>query len=150
MDRKSIIILVLCFVAFFSWQWLVNRIYPPKPLPPGSTNALSGAFTATNGNVLSNAPAQLETLSPAPQVVANISIPEEVVEVTNANAHYTFSSYGGGLKLVELLHYPETVSRHREHGTQTNRVATLNTYTPVPTLAILDGSQIQGDGVFKL
>jgi YidC/Oxa1 family membrane protein insertase len=150
MDRKSIIILVLCFVAFFSWQWLVNRIYPPKPLPPGSTNALSGAFTATNGNVLSNAPVQLETLSPAPQIVANISIPEELVEVTNANAHYTFSSYGGGLKLVELLHYPETVSRHREHGTQTNRVATLNTYTSAPTLSVLDGSQIQGDGVFKL
>jgi YidC/Oxa1 family membrane protein insertase len=150
MDRKSIIILILCFVAFFSWQWLVNKIYPPRPLPPGSTNTLAGGFTATNRSTLSNAPAQLETPSPAPQVVANTSIPEELVEFTNANAHYTFSSYGGGLKLVELLHYPETVSRQRERKTQTNRVATLNTFTPAPTLAILDGSEIQGDGVFKL
>jgi YidC/Oxa1 family membrane protein insertase len=150
MDRKSIIILILCFVAFFSWQWLVNKIYPPRPLPPGSTNTLAAEFTATNRNTQSNAPAQIETPSPARQVVANTSIPEELVEVTNVNAHYTFSSYGGGLKLVELLHYPETVSRQREPKTQTIRVATLNTFTPAPTLAILDGSEIQGDGVFKL
>lgn len=150
MDRKSILILVLCFVAFFSWQWLVNKIYPPKRLPPGATNSLASSFAATNRNSLSNAPAQLETPLPAPRVVANTSIPEELVEITNSDAHYTFSSYGGGLKLVELLHYPETVTRHKEHTGQTNRVATLNTFTPAPTLAILGGNEIQGDGLFKL
>ena len=149
MDRKSIIILILCFVAFFSWQYLVNKIYPPKPLPPGSTNTLAGGFTATNRAAFTSAPAQLEALSPSRQIVSSASSPEEFIEVTNSNAHYTFTSYGGGLKLVELLHYPETVSRQRGH-TQTNRVVTLNTITPAPTLAILDGSEIQGDGVFKL
>jgi hypothetical protein len=32
-----------------------------------------------------------------------------LLEVANENAHYTFTSHGGGLKLVELMHYPETV-----------------------------------------
>lgn len=75
-------------------------------------------------------------------------VPEEFLEVANADAHYTFSSYGGGLKQVELLKYPEMVRRVRKG--QTNRVATLNTFTPAPTLAILDGDEIEGDGIFKL
>jgi YidC/Oxa1 family membrane protein insertase len=152
MDRKSIIILVLCFVAFFSWQWLVNRIYPPKSLPPGSTNSAISELATTNQNLEPGVPTLLpQTAPPAPRVaLPNPSLPEELVEVTNSNAHYTFSSYGGGLKLIELLHYPETVSALRERKSQTSRVATLNSVTPAPTLAILDGSGIQGDGVFKL
>ena len=70
--------------------------------------------------------------------------------MTNSNARYTFTSYGGGLKLVELLHYPETVPTRREKQPQTNNVATLNTFTPAPTLALLDGEAVQGDGIFKL
>ena len=51
---------------------------------------------------------------------------------------------------VELLRYPETVSTRREKQPVTNRVATLNEFTPAPTLALLDGEVVQGDGVFKL
>jgi YidC/Oxa1 family membrane protein insertase len=152
MDRKSIIILVLCFVAFFSWHWLVDKIYPPKLLPPGATNTVLSELTATNRNGPLPPTAQSEeVLAPAvPQVDSIPSSPEELLEVTNSAAHYTFSSHGGGLKLVELLQYPETVSTRRQRKSQTNRVATLNTFTRTPTLAIEGGSQIQGDGVFKL
>ena len=31
-----------------------------------------------------------------------------------------------------------------------NRVATLDTFTAAPTLALLDGESVQGDGIFKL
>ncbi len=41
------------------------------------------------------------------------NVPEELLVVTNSNARYTFTSYGGGLKLVELVHYPETVTTRR-------------------------------------
>ena len=85
-----------------------------------------------------------------PQLVANTNLPEELVEVTNANAHYTFTSHGGGLKLVELLQYPETVDSRGDKRSGSNRVATLNSFTPAPTLAILGGDSVQGDGVFKL
>ncbi len=154
MDRKSIIILILCFVAFFSWHWLVNRIYPPKILPPESTNALSEEFAGTNKAAppellpgsTNAAPSQTRTTARA--TTPKPTVPEELIEVANQDAHYTFSSYGGGLKQVELLKYPEMVRRQRRG--QTNRVATLNTYTPMPTLALLDGDEIEGDGIFKL
>src|SRR5947209_972236 len=141
MDRKSIIILVLCFVAFFSWHWLVNKVYPPKPLPPGVTNTALNEITYTNQNTLSS-----NSLAPAPQpspvrppLVTDPSTPEQLLEVTNSDAHYTFTSYGGGLRQVELLHYPEAVSTRRDKQ-QTNRVATLNTPSAPPTLAIFDSN----------
>jgi YidC/Oxa1 family membrane protein insertase len=150
MDRKSIIILVLCFIAFFFWHRLVDKLYPPKLLPQVATNGVPADFSFSNTNPGASAGALLpETATPRPQLSAP-STPEELLEITNSNAHYTFSSYGGGLKEVELLQYPETVSTRRERRSLTNRVATLNTSTPIPTLAILDGNEIQGDGVFKL
>ena len=40
MDRKSIIILVLCFVLLMLWYPLVvNKLYPPKPGARRDTNA---------------------------------------------------------------------------------------------------------------
>lgn len=151
MDRKSIIVLAVCFIAFFSLQWVVNKIYPPRPIPPGLTNASTSFQSGTNQTNLPVTPPEMSAApSNSAPAISSASVPEELVEVTNSNAHYTFSSYGGGLKLVELLQYPETVSTRRERNKQTNRVATLNTFTPAPTLAILDGADVQGDGVFKL
>ncbi len=52
-------------------------------------------------------------------------------------ARYTFTSRGGGLKLVELLDYPQTISARwkTRNGSQTNGVASLNTLALVPSLA---------------
>jgi YidC/Oxa1 family membrane protein insertase len=155
MDRKSIIILAVCFVALMAWFPLVNKLYPPKPLPPGATNALALAQAAARTNppavVTTNAPSAPPTLTAAPkQLVALADAPEELVVVTNDNARYTFTSHGGGLKLVELVQYPETVSRRREKGPLTNGVATLNTRVSVPVLAVFGDDSVQGDGVFTL
>jgi YidC/Oxa1 family membrane protein insertase len=152
MDRKSIIILVVCFVVLVLWYPLVvNKLYPPKPLPAGSTNA--PVATVTANSLPSTAPA-LPQPAAVPTAVplgfASTNVPEELLVVTNDNAHYTFTSRGGGLQLIELLHYPETISRHREKQEGTNNVATLNTFTLAPTLALLDGNAVQGDGIFKL
>src|SRR5579862_8550864 len=119
MDRKSIIILVSCFLLLFSWPLLVNKIYPPKPLPPGQTNRLSSSVLT---NQSPTSPPLLESNS-APTLAVNTSIPEQLLEVTNTDAHYTFASYGGGLKLIELLHYPESVSTRRDERSHSNRVA---------------------------
>ena len=151
MDRKSIVILVLCFLAFFALRPIIDKLYPPKLLPPSATNALASGVEFTNRTGFATNVAQLPEAPGAPaHFAANPAVPEETLEVTNATAHYTFSSYGGGLKLVELLQYPETVSTLRHRRTQTNRVATLNSFTPAPTLAVLDGEAVQGDGIFKL
>ena len=154
MDRKSIIALVVCFLVLMLWYPLVNKIYPPKPLPPGATNAPLATFAATNQAVASPAaPPLLEQPAPAPTPLVTANLPEELLVVANGNARYTFTSHGGGLKLVELVHYPETVSarRGKRHSpAQPNNLATLNAFTPAPTLALLGGEAVQGDGVFKL
>ena len=151
MDRKSIIILVLCFIAFFSLHWVVDKIYPPKPLPPEATNSVpSEAALLTNpAATTSSVSARSESLHAPEQVAFSPSAPEEFLEITNANAHYTFSTYGGGLKQIELLQYPETVSTRRERKTATNRVATLNSFTPSATLSLQDHG-LEGDTGYKL
>jgi YidC/Oxa1 family membrane protein insertase len=42
------------------------------------------------------------------------------------------------------------VSKAREKQPPTNNLATLNAFTPAPTLALLDGEAVQGDGIFTL
>ncbi len=152
MDRKSIIVIAICFALMLSWHWLANKIFPPKPAPPGLTNQQPASLTSTNQPTAptpSAVPGQPET-PPAPRLVTNTNIPEQLVEITNTDAHYTFTSYGGGLKLVELLKYPETVPKRREQGKAIKHVATLDTFTPAPTLALLDGPAVQGEGPFAL
>ncbi len=152
MDRTSIIVIVVCLAVLVLWSYvLVPKLYPPKPLPPGATNAPAATFTGTSQPVNSPvAPSSLEVPPPAPKLVASTNVPEELTEVTNENARYTFTTHGGGLKLVELPRYLETVSTRREKQAQAKRFATLNTFTLAPTLALLDGLEMQGDGIFKL
>jgi YidC/Oxa1 family membrane protein insertase len=153
MDRKSIIALVVCFLVLMLWYPLVvNKLYPPKPLPPGVTNAAPGTLSATNQSTLAPAPppSLAEAPATAPRAFFATNGPEKLEVVTNSNARYTFSSRGGGLKQIELLHYPETVTTRFEKQLATNRVATLNSTTPAPTLALLDGDGVQGDGEFTL
>jgi YidC/Oxa1 family membrane protein insertase len=140
MDRKSIIILVVSFILLMAWYPLiVNRLYPPRPLPPGSTNIVSSPYADTNAplTVTTQAVPSMAQAPATPQIpfVTEPSAPEELLEVTNALAHFTFSSHGGGIKQIELLKYPNAVTARNK--TSTNEVATLNTYTRVPTLAVL-------------
>src|SRR5436189_2282600 len=152
MDRKSIIVLVVCFLLMFSMPYLGNKLFPPKQLPPGRTNSVAESqFTTNRSNTSALAPAVSEMPGTVTSTV-NTNIPEQFLEITNADAHYMLTSYRSGLKLIELLHYPESISTRRDERSHTNRVATLNTFTPNanPALAILDGTAVQGDGIFTL
>lgn len=147
MDRKSVIVLAVCFVLFALWAQVVPVLYPPAPK---STNAPAAAIISTNGPPASAATA---SISPAPAgqptfVAPRPGAPEELIVVTNPVARFTFTSHGGGLKSVELLKYPETVSSRK--GTASNRVASLNTFARQPVLAISGGDSITGDGVYRV
>jgi len=76
--------------------------------------------------------------------------PEELVVLTNELARYTFTSHGGGLKLVELVRYPQVVGSTRTARMATNQFAALNSLAPTPVLALLGEPVIQGDGMFEL
>jgi YidC/Oxa1 family membrane protein insertase len=78
--------------------------------------------------------------------VFDTNTPEELRVITNARARYTFTSRGGGLKSVELLDYPETISARWIKKVAKDGVATLNLRAPVPVLAILGDASLVGDG----
>jgi YidC/Oxa1 family membrane protein insertase len=83
--------------------------------------------------------------------VVDTNVPEQKLVVTNRDARYTFTSRGGGLQLVELLAYPETVASWVQKRSGTNRVATLNTRAPLPALAVFfQGADAQSDSLFQL
>jgi YidC/Oxa1 family membrane protein insertase len=150
MDRKSIIVIASCLGLIVLWNFLiVPKLNPPRPMPPHSTNAPAPALAVTNPEV---APPPLMAAAPAapPKLIASTNVEEQLLEVTNDNAHYTFTSHGGGLKLVELLRYSDAPSAHRGKQISSTNYATLNTFTLAPTLAILDGDAVQGDGIFAL
>jgi len=150
MDRKSIIVLIACFLLLFSWPLIVNKIFPPKPLPPGVTNAPPPSLTSTNVGATSTvAPPVVEAPEVRPPVSAT-NVPEQTLELTNSEARYTFTSYGGGLNLVQLLRYRESVATRAERRSRGGPVATLNSATPAPTLALLDGPPVQGNGIYQL
>lgn len=170
MDRKSITILVVCIALLLLWPRLVTRVFPPKTLPPGATNRMTAAIGGTNtlprnpaapgmpvsldSNVVS-AVATTVTNSPvttaATLTVFDTNAPEQLITLTNDNARYTFTSRGGGLKLVELVRYPESVSALRRKKTVVlKNVATLNEAAPLPMTTVLDDGVVAGDGIFQL
>jgi len=156
MDRKSIVVVVACGILLVLWVFVITPKYLIKPAPPTPTNAVATAQSAAGTNALAvtgtngSAPITTSSTNAAPQLELNTNVAEQLVVVTNENARYTFTSYGGGLKLVELLNYPEIIPSWRNKKAQAAGLASLNTYTPSPTLAILGNNAVQGDGVFTL
>jgi len=156
MDRKSITILVVCIALLVCMNMLVNRKYPPIPVPVSTNqtlNATSQTYGGTNTGVQSTGGNQVtgaNLSNVASKFVVHPEIAEELQVVSNDNARYTFTSRGGGLKKVELFHYADTVSRRRQKVQLTNALATLNATSGPPVLAILGDESVQGDGVFKL
>jgi YidC/Oxa1 family membrane protein insertase len=152
MDRKTLVIVALCLVFWFALNQAIDKFLPPPPRAAVTTNSVSGtgSMTLTNAVGSSTAPASATNVAAthAERFAIDTNVVEELMVVTNENARYTFSSHGGGLKLVELVHYPETVRRWK--GPPTGGVATLNGENLVPALAVLDGEAVQGDGIFHL
>ncbi|MEO7299988.1 MAG: membrane protein insertase YidC [Verrucomicrobiota bacterium] len=136
MDRKSVVILVISFGLILLWPKLMNRLYPP---PPKSTNSVTVATNQLTTNV--SAP----TLSAATNETSTVlkienDAPEQLLVITNENAFYTFTSHGGGLKLVELRKYRESIDCSKTNSDAgKHRLATLNTKSPLPTLAVITG-----------
>jgi YidC/Oxa1 family membrane protein insertase len=152
MDRKSIIVLVACVLLFLSWPYLVGKIFPPKPLPPGATNVSASVTNRVIGNtnvaVLSANTNIPPTNTVSVTALEKPSVPEEMPTIETPEARYTFTSYGGGLKQVELKEYQESVTC--ESKKKPGSLAALNKLGSVPVLALLGDASIQGDNVYQL
>jgi len=151
MDRTGIIVVSLCAILLVAWFAMEQKYASQTVQSPTDTNALVTAQTQTATGA-ANAVPTTATITPGATPVASFdtNMPEQTVLFTNAHARYTFTSRGGGLKSVELLDYPETVSLRWKTTATTQAVATLNTRASVPVLAILGEASLIGDGNFIL
>ena len=153
MDRKAIIILVVSFALMIGWSLLVNRIYPPQPIPL-ETNRLASATNQatanTNGSAAPATSSGVSTSAPTTGTLVESEEPEKLLMIENDYARYVFTSHGGGLKLIEQKNYPESVACRSRNGFSTNKFATLNTKAPVPVFALVGGDAVQGNGNFSL
>jgi YidC/Oxa1 family membrane protein insertase len=110
MDRTGIIVVTLCVVLLGVW-FVEQQKNAQQQARFAATNQAAKAqsqFAATNSNAVSPTLNNVTTTAVPP--VFDTNTPEELLVITNARARYTFTSRGGGLKSVELLDYPETVS----------------------------------------
>jgi YidC/Oxa1 family membrane protein insertase len=149
MDRTGIIVVTLCAILLGVWFVKQNQI-AQQQARYAATNQVAKAqsqFAAANSNAVS-LPSNVTATMASPLFDTNT--PETLLVLTNGRARYTFTSRGGGLKLVELLDYPETISPRWKRKVATDGVATLNTRAPMPVLAILGDASLVGDGHFTL
>jgi YidC/Oxa1 family membrane protein insertase len=147
MDRKSFVILLIAIGVLMLWYPLVNRLFPPVPAKPRVHEVIR-----TNDVGVAPVPRQEPILAPAPQqdpLVIDPTAPEQLITLETEDARYIFTSHGGGLKAIELRHYPEKVGRQarRRNG---DGLAALNAGAPVPAFAILSSEALQGDGIYQL
>ena len=149
MDRTGIIIVTLCAILLGFW-FVGQQKYAQQQARYAATNQAAQAqsrFAAASANTV---PPALNATPTVELPVFDTNKPEELLVITNARARYTFSSRGGGLKSVELLDYPETVSARWKKKVANDGVATLNLRAPAPVLAILGDASLVGDGNFTL
>ncbi len=153
MDRRSLLLLsVACLVMVF-WYPLMERIYPPKPLPPGATNGLVRASAGTNAaNDPVGAPAGIATATPPVAAgVAGIAIrpgitdtgftpstgkAEELV-LEGEDGRYVFTSAGGGIRQVELKGHNDAMTWSERKAAKPVRPAIVNRGIDTPIMALI-------------
>ena len=150
MDRTGIIVVSLCGALLVLWFFQTQKQearFQQQQAEFARTNIVSTPQAAANQTAVPT------TTTTAVQIF-DTNAPENLIVITNVQKDYTniytFTSRGGGLKTVELLKYPETISPRWKKEMATNSVATLNARAPVPVLAILGDAGFVGDGNFSL
>lgn len=156
MDKKSIIVVVICLLLIIFWYPLVNKIWPPRPVEPATNVVSSTPLQATNIAPATNITAQSQPIQLPPTEKETTSLPippdakEQIEIIETDKARYVFTSFGGGLKYVELKHFPQTVDRSARRKSDTNHVAKLNEKAPMPIFAISGEKLPLDDSVYTL
>jgi hypothetical protein len=107
MDKKTIWVIAGCLIALVVFNWAVDKLYPPKPklLTPAMVSATTNEPSAAVTNVV-NETAKIEkkakvekapTIEPAKPRTA-----EKIAVLVNDYVQATFTSWGGGIRSVEL------------------------------------------------
>jgi len=151
MDRTGIIVVSLCVVLMGVWFVTEQKYYSQVARSPAGTNAPVNVQTPNAGAAPGTAPAVPTAVAGVPSGFSfDTNVPEQTIVLTRAHERYTFTSWGGGLKSVELTNYPETVSARWKQKTSAAGFATLNARVSEPVMAILGEASLIGDGNWTL
>ena len=134
------LIVVGCLIALIGAQKLINTIYPPKPKAPRPP-----VVAVTNAPVppTETAKPAEKTVEPVHETKAEPEQPrpaEEIVVLSNQFVRMDITSWGGGVRSVELLRHKAT-----GHGS-----ATLNGAGLVPALSLVGVSGAGSNDVFAI
>ena len=154
MDRLGITVITICVLLMGAWLYEEHKLaqqyaeqYAREQLLHPATNAVPSAAAAPATSP-AGFPGQPITATVAP---FDTNLPEQTMVLTNATGRYTFTSRGGGLKLVEFPGHHQFLSlRWQKPAGNDDILDSLNTGTTVPTLAILGDPALVGDGNFTL
>jgi YidC/Oxa1 family membrane protein insertase len=149
MDRKSILILAFCFVLFLSWSLLINRLYPPIPVPV-STNTIAAVTNGIPAGATNPAIPAPAVLSAASGIPLEVQGEETLLTVENDLTKFMVTSHRGGLKEIELKKYMEAVGCGTRKKGATNEAASLNSHANVAAFTLLGSAELQGDGNFAV
>lgn len=154
MDRTTVIVLLLSFVALLAWRPIVDKMYPPDPkkveelkrkakakaaaeraktnntVNTNATAVIGSANSPTTAITLVSTNASSPTAPTTPVVATPPPVEEKLITVETDLTKYTFTSIGGGIKTAALKGYPLHVCP--EEGQDTNLVITLNAPSTVP------------------
>jgi YidC/Oxa1 family membrane protein insertase len=158
MDKTGIIVVSICAALLILWFTEETKIAHQQELTAAAAQAAqmqadlaNTNSPATNAITAASTTTATAVAAAVPQVNFDTNMPEQTMVLSNAQARYTFTSRGGGLKLVELLKYPETISaRWKGEVHNSSSVAALNNHAPLPVLAVVGDASLAGDGNFTL
>lgn len=143
MDRTGIIVITICAILLGVWLYQSQKYDAYVARQKAAQESAAAAQQSPSIATASSEPS-------APGFTFSTNAPEKTITLTNRYARYTFTSRGGGIKSVELLGYPETISPRWKKAASTNTLVTLNAGAPMPILSILGDSSFVGDGDFSL
>ncbi len=147
MDRKTILVAVVCVIALIASQAVINKMYPPKPkslhpLAAAATNATNAVPPQAQAPAPTPAPGgqAVESAPPAPAPSEQPRVPEQIVSLSNGFVRVDFTSWGGGVRSVELL----------QHKGNSNEVEILNGPGLAPALSLVGVPDAGSNSVFAV
>jgi len=131
MDKRTIWVVIACLLALFGWQFLINRFFPATKLPPKAASQTTGTNSVPAQTAISSPPTNTAaaTASPAPAAPGGPLPPEQLIELSNHFVRVAFTSWGGGVRSVELLQYKAALGGSN---------VVLDSESAVPGLALTD------------
>jgi len=135
MDKRSILVMVACVLALVLLPYVANKIFPP--IPKRQPPRLASSDAAAVSNVVHELIAPAVTNLPPPATRP----PEQIVALSNSFLRVELTSWGGGIRRIELL-------KHRHADTQ--EPITLNQDAPHAALALVGLPDADTNAVFTL